>query len=229
MKNKNNDKDIILKLTLSVLLVFFGVILLIDQLDVANNPFVTFIDDLFAPWYTIIILFIASCLLAYAIIKKAPIIYVLSMLFAGIFLVISLSNKVKTEYIGAIIFIVPMFIGIGFILADRICKWSPKILRFGVVLTMASAVVLVSVVLDAWKYVIPIVVILIGIAYMIFEIFALKQKNIEKPDDHYVTYTPKNVPSAENEQNKIADEQLQSDNATNDSIEEQSADKPTEE
>lgn len=190
MKNNKRDKDIVLKLTISVLLVFFGIVLLIDQLD-NGNPFVQFVDDLFAPWYTIVLLFVAACLLSYAIIKKAPIMYVLSMFFAGLFLTISVGVKVDAKYLGAVIFIVPMLVGIGFVIADRVCKWSPKILRFGVVLTVASVVVLISVILEVWKYVIPIVIVLIGIAYFIFELFALKQENVEQPDDHYVTYEPK--------------------------------------
>lgn len=187
---KKRDRDNVLKLTISVLLVVFGIILLIDQLD-NGNPFVQFVDDLFSPWFTIVILFIAACLLAHAIIKKAPIMYVLSMFFAGLFLMISVGNKVESKYVGAAIFILPMFVGIGLVLADRICKWSPKVLRFGVVLTVASVVVMVSVILEVWRYVIPIVVVLIGIAYFIFGLFAMKQDIVEEKDDHYVTYEPK--------------------------------------
>ena len=73
MKNKDN----VLKMTLSILMIVFGVLLLLDQLDVK------FIDDFFTPWYTILILFIAAALLSFAIVKKAPLIYVLSMFFAG--------------------------------------------------------------------------------------------------------------------------------------------------
>ena len=64
MKNKDN----VLKMTLSILMIVFGVLLLLDQLDVK------FIDDFFMPWYTILVLFIAAALLSFAIVKKAPII-----------------------------------------------------------------------------------------------------------------------------------------------------------
>ena len=76
------NKDSILKFVISILLVIFGVLLLLDQLNVP------FIDDFFTPWYTIVLLFFAACLLAYAIVKKAPVFYILSMLIAGIYLVI---------------------------------------------------------------------------------------------------------------------------------------------
>lgn len=180
MKNKDN----ILKLALSVLMVVFGAILLLDQLNVK------YIDEFFTPWYTIVILFVACCLLAYAIVKKAPFFYILSMLFASIYLVISINFKVKDLNVGKIIAIIPLFIGIGIVLADKVCKWSPKAMRFGLVTTIASAIVLVSTILDVWKYVIPIVVILIGVAYIIFGVVAIKQESKVENDDHFVTYKP---------------------------------------
>lgn len=197
------NRDSILKLVISVLLVVFGVLLLLDQLNVP------FIDDFFTPWYTIILLFTAACLLAYGIVKKAPIFYILAMLFAGIYLVISINAKVTDMAVGKFIAIIPLFVGIGTILADKICKWSPKATRFGIVLTIASAVVLVSTILDVWKFMIPIVIILIGIAYIIFNMFAIKQDTKKVDDDHYVTYEPKD--NKENQDNKANKEENNSD------------------
>ncbi len=179
MKNKDN----VLKLVISILMVVFGLLLLLDQLDIK------YIDDFFTPWYTIVILFVTACLLTYAIVKKAPIIYVLSMLLAGIYLVISISTKVENLGVGKIIAIIPLFIGIGIVIADKICKWSPKAMRFGLITTVASAIVLVSTILDVWRYVIPAVVIMIGIAYILFGLFAIKQesKSQKENNDHYVT------------------------------------------
>ena len=170
MKNKDN----VLKMTLSILMIVFGVLLLLDQLDVK------FIDDFFMPWYTILVLFIAAALLSFAIVKKAPIIYVLSMFFAGLYLVISISGKLPDLAVGKIIMIIPLFIGLGFVIADKVCKWSPKAMRFGLVTTVASAIILVSTILDVWRYVIPAVIILIGIAYLLFSIFAVKQETKTK-------------------------------------------------
>lgn len=197
------NRDSILKLVISVLLVIFGILLLLDQLNVP------FIDDFFTPWYTIVLLFFAACLLAYGIVKKAPIFYILSMLIAGIYLVTSISAKVEDMAVGKFIAIIPLFVGIGTIMADKICKWSPKATRFGIVLTIASAVVLVSTILDVWKYVIPVVIILIGIAYIIFGVFAIKQDTKKVEDDHYVTYEPKDkvddVASEDNQEEKSSD------------------------
>ena len=183
MKNKDN----VLKMTLSILMIVFGVLLLLDQLDVK------FIDDFFMPWYTILVLFIAAALLSFAIVKKAPIIYVLSMFFAGLYLVISISGKLPDLAVGKIIMIIPLFIGLGFVIADKVCKWSPKAMRFGLVTTVASAIILVSTILDVWRYVIPAVIILIGIAYLLFSIFAVKQENKTKKKNYYVTYEPKDA------------------------------------
>ncbi len=181
MKNK------VLKMTLSILMIVFGVLLLLDQLDVK------FIDDFFMPWYTILVLFIAAALLSFAIVKKAPIIYVLSMFFAGLYLVISISGKLPDLAVGKIIMIIPLFIGLGFVIADKVCKWSPKAMRFGLVTTVASAIILVSTILDVWRYVIPAVIILIGIAYLLFSIFAVKQETKTKKKNYYVTYEPKDA------------------------------------
>ena len=183
MKNKDN----VLKMTLSILMIVFGVLLLLDQLDVK------FIDDFFTPWYTILVLFIAAALLSFAIVKKAPIIYVLSMFFAGLYLVISISGKLPDLAVGKIIMIIPLFIGLGFVIADKVCKWSPKAMRFGLVTTVASAIILVSTILDVWRYVIPVVIVLIGIAYLLFSIFAVKQETKTKKKNYYVTYEPKDA------------------------------------
>lgn len=183
MKNKDN----VLKMTLSILMIVFGVLLLLDQLDVK------FIDDFFMPWYTILVLFIAAALLSFAIVKKAPIIYVLSMFFAGLYLVISISGKLPDLAVGKIIMIIPLFIGLGFVIADKVCKWSPKAMRFGLVTTVASAIILVSTILDVWRYVIPVVIVLIGFAYLLFSIFAVKQETKTKKKNYYVTYEPKDA------------------------------------
>ncbi len=180
-------KDNVLKMTLSILMIVFGVLLLLDQLDVK------FIDDFFMPWYTILVLFIAAALLSFAIVKKAPIIYVLSMFFAGLYLVISISGKLPDLAVGKIIMIIPLFIGLGFVIADKVCKWSPKAMRFGLVTTVASAIILVSTILDVWRYVIPVVIVLIGIAYLLFSIFAVKQETKTKKKNYYVTYEPKDA------------------------------------
>lgn len=194
------NKDSILKFVISILLVIFGVLLLLDQLNVP------FIDDFFTPWYTIVLLFFAACLLAYAIVKKAPVFYILSMLIAGIYLVISINAKIEEKAVGKFIAIIPLFVGIGTVIADKICKWSPKAMRFGIVLSIASAVILVSTILDVWKYVIPIVIILIGIAYIIFGVFAIKHDTKKVEDDHYVTYEPKDkVDEVENQENQATD------------------------
>lgn len=194
------NKDSILKFVISILLVIFGVLLLLDQLNVP------FIDDFFTPWYTIVLLFFAACLLAYAIVKKAPVFYILSMLIAGIYLVISINAKIEEMAVGKFIAIIPLFVGIGTVIADKICKWSPKAMRFGIVLSIASAVILVSTILDVLKYVIPIVIILIGIAYIIFGVFAIKHDTKKVEDDHYVTYEPKDkVDEVEKEENQATD------------------------
>ena len=194
------NKDSILKFVISILLVIFGVLLLLDQLNVP------FIDDFFTPWYTIVLLFFAACLLAYAIVKKAPVFYILSMLIAGIYLVISINAKIEEMAVGKFIAIIPLFVGIGTVIADKICKWSPKAMRFGIVLSIASAVILVSTILDVWKYVIPIVIILIGIAYIIFGVFAIKHDTKRVEDDHYVTYEPKDkVDEVEKQENQATD------------------------
>ncbi len=194
------NKDSILKFVISILLVIFGVLLLLDQLNVP------FIDDFFTPWYTIVLLFFAACLLAYAIVKKAPVFYILSMLIAGIYLVISINAKIEGMAVGKFIAIIPLFVGIGTVIADKICKWSPKAMRFGIVLSIASAVILVSTILDVWKYVIPIVIILIGIAYIIFGVFAIKHDTKKVEDDHYVTYEPKDkVDEVEKQENQATD------------------------
>lgn len=177
------DKDRVLKIVLSTLLIISGVLLLLDQLRVK------YIDEYFTPWYLVVILFFIGCLFAYAIIRKAPVFYVLAMLLAGIYLVISLHFK-GVNYT-KVLFIIPLFIGLGFIMADMICKWSAKALRFGFVVTVASGIILVSSILDVWRIVIPIVLILVGIAYVIFAVLDAKRASVKKEDDHYVTYQTK--------------------------------------
>lgn len=186
-------KDCALQLTISILLVVFGVLLLLDQLNVP------FIDEFFTPWYLITILFCAAVLLAVAIIKKAPIHYVFSFMLAGVYLLIALPAKVPELSITKILFILPLFVGLGMILGDLTCKRSPKAMRWGLVLTICSCIILVSVLLDVWKIVIPVVVVFFGIVCVLFTIMNLNHvsKKSDNHDDAYVT--PSKIKSEENQ------------------------------
>ncbi len=104
-----------------------------------------------------------------------------------------INAKIEEMAVGKFIAIIPLFVGIGIVIADKICKWSPKAMRFGLVTTVASAIILVSTILDVWRYVIPAVIILIGIAYLLFSIFAVKQETKTKKKNYYVTYEPKDA------------------------------------
>ena len=183
-------KDKVLSLTLSIILAVSGLFLLLDQLNVA------YIDEFFTPWYLVVVLFFVASSLAIAIIKKSPIFYVISMIFASIYLVIAIPVFYEAIGVWDIIFVVPLFMGLGLILADLICKWSVRALRLGTVIAVSSAIILVSTLLDVWTIVIPVVIILVGIAYIIFSIVDVKKKIIrEQSTEHYVVPTNKQIES----------------------------------
>lgn len=198
------DKNKILKIVISVLTIVFGVLLLLDQLNVK------YIDEFFTPWYLILILYFVGYLLAYAIVKKAPIFYILAMTLAGIYLVIAISSKVESITYTKVLFVIPLFFGLGCIMADLICKWSSKAMRLGFVSTIASGIILVSAILGVWKIVIPIVIVLVGIAYMIFAIFDAQKSSIVKSDDHYVTYEEKQEQTEEESEPQIDKQNINS-------------------
>lgn len=192
-----NIKDKVFSFVFSALVVVFGVFLLLDQLDIP------FIDEFFTPWYTIIFLFLACVFLALGIIKKAPIHYVLSMFFASLYLVISLTIKVEGLTFWKIMFIIPMFVGIGVIIGDLVCKWTNKALRIGLIITMFSAIILVSSILDVWTIIVPVVIILFGVVVFILTMIDLRKdvKRQEYDDDRFVTPT-KNKMSAKDDDKK---------------------------
>lgn len=176
------DKDKVLKIVISILTIVFGVLLLLDQLEIK------YINEFFEPWWLILILYFVGWLFAHAIVKKAPVFYIFAMTLAGIYLVIAIHFKVESINYTKILFIIPLFFGLGCIIADVVCKWMLKARRFGLVTTIASTLILISVILGVWKIVIPVVVILIGIAYMAFSIFDAQKSSVVENDDHYVTY-----------------------------------------
>lgn len=181
-----NIKDKILSLSIAIILMISGVILLLDQLDVK------YIDDYFTPWYLIIVLFFIASSLATAVIKKSPIFYVLTFLLSGIYLCISIYSKSVVDNVFDIIFIVPLFLGIGLIVADVVCKWSIKAGRLGFVLVVSSAIILISTILNVWTIVIPAVIILIGFSYIVFAVIDMnKSVNHGQSTDHYVKPTRK--------------------------------------
>ena len=182
-----NIKDKVFSFVFGSLVVVFGIFLLLDQLDIP------FIDEFFNPWYTIIFLFLACMFLSLGIIKKAPIHYVLSMFFASLYLVISLTAKVEGLTFWKIMFIIPMFVGIGVIIGDLVCKWTSKALRIGLIITMFSAIILVSSILDVWTLIVPIVIILFGLVVFILTMIDLRRavKRQEYDEDRYVTPTKK--------------------------------------
>ena len=187
-------KEKILTLTLSIILTVSGLILLLDQLNVR------FIDEFFTPWYLILILYLTASSLAIAIIKKSPIFYVIMMIFASIYLCIAIPIFDTSRSIWDIIFLVPLFTGVGLIMADLICKWSVRAIRFGSVLALASAIILISTLLEVWTIVIPVVIMLIGIAYILFSIIDVKKKIVhEQSTEHYV------LPSKCNMQKEVND------------------------
>ena len=179
-------KDKVLSLSLAIILVVSGVILLLDQLNVK------YIDEFFTPWYLIVVLYLIASSLAIAISKKSPIFYIFTFLLSGIYLCISICTKSVVDSVYDVIFIVPLFFGIGFIVADVVCKWSIKALRFGFVLLVSSAIILISTILNVWTIVIPSVIILIGFSYILFAIMDMKKSaKKEQSTDHYVEVTKK--------------------------------------
>lgn len=206
-------KDKILSLTIAILLMISGVVLLLDQLNIK------YIDEFFTPWYLVVVLFFIASSLAIAIIKKSPIFYVFTFLLSGIYICISLHIKLVVDNVFDIIFIVPLFLGIGFIVADMVCKWSVKALRLGFVLLFSSAIILISTILDVWTIVIPSVIILIGLAYILFAVIDMKKSvEQEKSIDHYVEPTKKHSNQSENviedDATSVSDEIIVSDKET---------------
>ncbi len=200
-------KDKVLSLSLSIILIVSGLVLLLDQLDVK------FIDEFFTPWYTILILYFTASSLAIAITKKSPIFYVITMLLASIYLCISLPFKAPSISIYDIIFIVPLFIGIGLVMADIICKWSTKAVRLGLVLIVSSTIILISTILNVWTIVIPIVIILIGIVYVVFTLIDVKKNTKdEQSHDHYVQPTKKDNKENDNINDSLDNSSLNEDN-----------------
>ena len=200
-------KDKVLSLSLSIILIFSGLILLLDQLNVK------YIDEFFTPWYLIVVLYLVASSLAIAITKKSPIFYVMTMLLAAIYLCISLPNKSDNIVVWDIIFIIPLFIGVGLVVADLVCKWSVRAVRLGLVLIVSSTIILISTIMDVWTIVIPVVIILIGIAYVLFSLLDVKKNvNNEKSTDHYVEPTKKKLSEekkTDNENNDIENSDIE--------------------
>lgn len=189
-----NNKNSIIKLAISVVMIVFGILILLGQLNIPN------VSAKLAEWYLLLILAIISIALICAIVKKAPYWYITAFTLAGLYLALSITIHIKDLSFANLFMVIPMAFGVGIMVAKIICAWKVKAMLIGFLIAISSAFILAGTILEVSEYILPIFGIFVGIILFIFTVKKLiVKKDISSNQDQHVTLSIKDIDSQENE------------------------------
>lgn len=178
-----NIKNASLKITIAFIISLLGIVFLLDQLDIA------FIGAM-KHWYIWAILTFSAIFIAFAIVKKSYYCYLLAFGFAGLYLALHLTitfNNIGFYQTWPLFFI---GLSLGSVFGYLMTKKYFIVLKFNLIILAISIPLLVGLLTDTWKIVLPCIIIASGLLYIIFSIIPNKKnKNIDEGD--YVTPSKK--------------------------------------
>lgn len=185
-----SKKNYALVLVFACLTIISGLVFLFDSLGIAFTGAVN-------KWYLVLMIYLASGLIAVAIIKNAPLYYTVSSVFVGVFLSMSL-NKPFAEFWPMI----PISISIGMMISHLMSHGRLKYFKPALILLVLSVILLIGSLTDKWRYIIPIELIIFGAIVVIYVLYKL-QKSSKTTNHNNVDYYVR--PSSE--KNKDNDKQ----------------------
>lgn len=176
------EKKPVFAITAGILIIAAGFVFLMDYLNFAFNGA---IDH----WYVVLIIWGACNLLALAIAYKAPLYYCLATTLGGVFVALLVSITVEKVDFDVVWPIIPMFFGFGILVANAVAHRPFAFLKTGILISLLSIALLVGAALNAWRIVLPIVVMLAGLTLIINTLIRLNIKTKEGEADYRVTPT----------------------------------------
>lgn len=173
-----------IKIVMGILLAFCGLVMLLDHFDIAFNGAIK-------RWYLIAILYFACASLAIAVMRKAPLYYIISFTLAGLALSVELAVRIEGIEFWQVMMIIPTSIGLGIVLSELICKWSKSAVKNGFLLFLISGILLIGTITRTWTVILPCILIAIGILIVILSFANINKKSDKDDNDYYVTPTNK--------------------------------------
>lgn len=177
-------------ITDSVLAIVMAIIFI---LDAAGVVFVGAMDR----WYLLLIAYISMVFLTVALFYRKTFLIFLSALTIGLFA--SLEFVYVGMYFYQTWYLIPIFGGFGLLVANAISKGNKNIYLVSVIVMAISIALMVAVIENVWRYVLPAIIILLAV-FGIVKAILTKSKDISAVDD--VLYVEPSIKADETRANK---------------------------
>jgi hypothetical protein len=175
MENEQKNKKLSSILN-AFLIVFYGVIVLINSSNILP------ISETIGNWYELLILLFACMCIVNMILKKAPQYVMLIIFFAGLYLYLHLSRRVNGYGYVRLWAMIPFFIGLSIIVSYLSTKGNSGFLNFGVLTFLFACIFLFASLTNTYKYVVPSIIIAVGIYSFIKTLTGKKIKLLSEED-----------------------------------------------
>lgn len=191
-------------ITDSILAIIAAVVLILDATGVA---FIGAMDR----WYLLLIAYVGMVFLTLALFYRKSFFVFLSAITIGLF------ASLEFEYVGMYFYqcwyLIPIFAGFGLIVMNALGRGNKNVYLIAVLTMVISIALMVAVIENVWRYVLPSIIILLAILGIVKAVFA---KTKEKSSDSDVLYVePSDNADTEDSIKDISDKTA---NTTNDCI-----------
>lgn len=181
-------------ITDSVLAIVMAIIFILDATGVV---FVGAMDR----WYLLLIAYISMVFLTVALFYRKSFLIFLSALTIGLFA--SLEFVYVGMYFYQTWYLIPIFGGFGLLVANAISKGNKNIYLVSVIVMAISIALMVAVIENVWRYVLPAIIILLAV-FGIVKAILTKSKDISAIDEVlYVEPTIKAEETCANKEDSI--------------------------
>lgn len=181
-------------ITDSILAIVMAIIFILDATGVV---FVGAMDR----WYLLLIAYISMVFLTVALFYRKSFLIFLSALTIGLFA--SLEFVYVGMYFYQTWYLIPIFGGFGLLVANAISKGNKNIYLVSVIVMAISIALMVAVIENVWRYVLPAIIILLAV-FGIVKAILTKSKDISAIDEVlYVEPTIKAEETCDNKEDSI--------------------------
>lgn len=177
-------------ITDSILAIVMAIIFILDATGVV---FVGAMDR----WYLLLIAYISMVFLTVALFYRKTFLIFLSALTIGLFA--SLEFVYVGMYFYQTWYLIPIFGGFGLLVANAISKGNKNIYLVSVIVMAISIALMVAVIENVWRYVLPAIIILLAV-FGIVKAILTKSKDISAIDE--VLYVEPTIKAEETCANK---------------------------
>lgn len=177
-------------ITDSILAIVMAIIFILDATGVV---FVGAMDR----WYLLLIAYISMVFLTVALFYRKSFLIFLSALTIGLFA--SLEFVYVGMYFYQTWYLIPIFGGFGLLVANALSKGNKNIYLVSVIVMAISIALMVAVIENVWRYVLPAIIILLAL-FGIVKAVLTKSKDMSAVDD--VLYVEPNIKAEETCANK---------------------------